>query len=293
MSLRTAHGWWMTGAAIAIVVAGCSSGSRPTAPASASHSAALVVAANFQRLGDSVTAVHGDTDDAGRYYGAAAVLRRVPVFDTITIMVDHAPMTFDAVALAVDDTGSLAGCPIPPMDDDSDAQYECPWGMPRMTRTLFAWQPGDARHIVQIVALADTGAIGLPPFGRPPRSDTAGIAVPARLKYFDGAGGTWWGSAGSQSNSVTPNGQPCPAPADTARSDSSASPDRDGHHWGHMQMATVTCQMASFSFAFTGTVSVPPVAWARNTAAGSHSISLATSSVPGAYVTLDLAVKGP
>ncbi len=291
MSMRAQRGWWMAVAAITSAVVGCSE-SRPTAPASASTSAALAVAASFQHLGDSVTAAHGDTDAAGRYYGAAAVLRRVPVFDTITIMIDGVPMAFDAVALVVDDTGGPATCPIPPVDDGSDTPYECPWGLPRMTTTLFAWQPGNAPHIVQLVASSDSGAIGLP-LGRRPQGDSALTSVPARLKYFDGAGGTWWGSAGSQNNSVTPNGQPCTAPSDTSAADSSANPDRDGHRWGQLQMATAACQMASFSFAFSGTVSVPPVARASNTATGSHTISLAAgSSVPGAYVTLGLPLRG-
>jgi hypothetical protein len=292
MSMRIQPGWWVAVAALTSVVGGCSSESRPTAPASAGTSAALAVAANFQHLGDSVTAAHGDTDAAGRYYGAAAVLRRVPVFDTVTIVIDGVPTAFDAVALVVDDTGGPAICPIPPVDDASDMPYECPWGFPRMTRTLFAWQPDRVPHIVQLVALSDSGAIGLPSALRP-EGDSALIDVPARLKYFDGAGGFWWGTAGSQTNSVTATGLPCPSPADTAAAGSSASPDRDGHGWGRLQMATVTCQMASFSFAFSGTVSVPPFLRGWNSATGTHTVALAASSVPGAYVTLGLTFRGP
>ena len=161
MTPHASRGWWLAVAAISSAAVGCSSDTRPTAPLSTNTSAALAVANTFQHMGDSVVAAQGDSDDAGRFYGAAAVLRRVPVYDTITVLVDSVPVTFNAVALAVDDTGSTA-CPMPPMDDGHDQGYECPWGAPRATHTLFAWQPGHPPHIIQLVASSDSGAIGLP-----------------------------------------------------------------------------------------------------------------------------------
>lgn len=299
MTPHASRGWWLAVAVISSAAVGCSSDTRPTAPLSTNTSAALAVANTFQHMGDSVVAAQGDSDDAGRFYGAAAVLRRVPVYDTITVLVDSVPMTFNAVALAVDDTGSTA-CPMPPMDDGHDQAYECPWGAPRMTHTLFAWQPGHPPHIIQLVASSDSGAIGLPqmmhggPQGDSASRDTTGAvpAVPARLKYFDGAGGIWWGSAGAQQNTVVPNGQPCPTPVDSSAADSAASGssshgDREGHGWGNgSHMGSASCQMAAFTFQFNGTVDVPPVAWGRNLASGTHTVSLSATAVPGAYITV-------
>jgi hypothetical protein len=312
MPSRTSRRLWVAVAAISSAAVGCSSDQRPTAPLPQNQSAALAVAADFSRMGDSVVAQHGDSDAANRYYGAAALLRRVPAFDTVTIDIDSVPMSFDAVALAVVDTDSTGICPMPPMDDDRDAQFECPWGAPRSTRTLFAWQPGHPPHIIQLVASADSSGIGLPGRWRwimggsdTTTTDSASMAtfvLPARLKYFSGDGsGIWWGSDGSQMSSATPNGQPCPV--DTAASDStstdSASADRggyggmrDGHGWGGFHMSTASCQMADFTFQFAGTVRVPPVIWWHdNTASGTHTLSLDASKVPGAYVTVGFAAS--
>jgi hypothetical protein len=300
MTPRASRGWWLAVAAISSAAVGCSSDTHPTAPLSARTSAALAVANTFQKMGDSVVAERGDSSEANRYYGAAAVLRRVPVFDTITIMVDSVPMTFNAVALAVDDTGGAAACPMPPMDDDQDAQYDCPWGAPRMSRTLFAWQSDSLPHIVQLVAMSDSGAVGLPTLSERQHHDSttdsssASAGIPARLKYFAKGSGIWWGTAGYQHNAVTPNGQACPTPSDSAAAaDTTSHGDREGHGWGQFHMTNANCQMAAFTFDFAATVSVPPVDWwHRNSASGTHTISLAASQVPGAYVTLSAPMAG-
>lgn len=311
MTPRTSRGLWLAVAVITSATAGCSSDTRPTAPTSTNQKVALAVAATFNEMGDSVVAAHGDSDAATRFYGIAAVLKRAPVFDTITINIDSVPMTFDAVAVAVNDSGGPATCPMPPMDDDRDAAYECPGLLPHMSRTLVAWQPGDPPHIVQLVAMADSGDIGLPfrhGFGDG-AADTAttdsGVVtfkIPARLKYYDGGDGKYWGTAGTQQNSVAPNGQACPTPTDTTAADSAstdststdrASADREGHSWGGRNAGTVACQMADFTFQFSGTTSVPPVSWwHRNTASGTHTISLDASKVPGAYLTLTITPMG-
>lgn len=319
MTPRTSRGLWLAVAAFTSAAAGCSSDTRPTAPSESSQSAALAVAATFNRMGDSVTAQHGDSDAANRFYGAAAVLRRVPVFDTITISIDSVPMTFNAVALDVTDSGTTDLCPMPPMANGADAQFLCPWGRPNTTRTLFAWQPGHPPHIVQLVATSDSGAIGLPGQWRwiaagtdtmttmdsTSTGSTAGggggsavvtFRIPARLEYFSGDGtGVWWGSNGTQMNSVTPNGQPCRPASDSTASDSSSSGNlgpnvnREGHGWGGLHINSVSCQMADFKFQFAGTVRVPPVTWwHHNTANGAHTISLDPSHVPGAYVTIGI-----
>ncbi|MDE3152160.1 MAG: hypothetical protein KGL93_07925 [Gemmatimonadota bacterium] len=316
MTPRTSRGLWLVVAAATSAAAGCSSDSRPTAPLQSSQTVALAVAKTFDRMGDSVVAAHGDSDAATRYYGAAAVLRRIPAFDTITITIDSVPMQFNAVGLAVTDSGGPATCPMPPMDDDRDAAYECPWGIPHTTRTLFAWQPGHPPHIIQLVATSDSGAIGLPNRHRSgdgasdtttatvSTDSTGALLIPARLKYFSGDGtGVWWGTSGSQMNAVQANTTPCPkdtSAADSTSTDSTSSADRggmggdrEGHGWNGLHMATASCQTATLTFAFSGTVSLPPVDWwHRNTASGTHTISLAASSVPGASVTMVLQAGG-
>ena len=302
MRTHAPRGVWVAVAIVSSAAAGCSSDRTPTAPTFSSNVAASVVAAHFNTMGDSVVAAHGDSDDANRFYGAAAVLQRAPVFDTITILVDNVPQTFNAVALAVDDTLGPAACPMPPMDNSHDAEYECPFGFPRVTHTLFAWQPGQPAHIIQLVAMSDSGVIGLPRFtrGDSASADSAShdsasvdsatralLPIPARLKYFNGAGGTWWGTSGTQQNSVTPGTAPCPTPKDSTGADSSG---RGEHHGFHVPPAA--CVMADFTFQFTGTVGVPGVSWQANNATGTHTVSLALAHVPGAYVALGRMVRG-
>jgi hypothetical protein len=308
MTPRTSRTLWLGVAAITSAVVGCSSDQRPTAPSAATQSAALAIAATFHHMGDSVVAEHGDSDAANRFYGAAAVLRRIPVFDTITITIDSQPMMFNAVALAVEDTGAVGACLMPPMDDDRDGEFECPRGLRHPTHTLFAWQPGHPPHIVELVATSDSSSIGLPgrwhwEMGTSDSMTTVGdstFRIPARLKYFAGSEGRgiFWGSEGTQMNTLQASGDACPTPTDTTAADSTSA-DRDGsgdgghdgHDWDGIHINAVSCQTAAFTFQFSATVRRPPVSWwDHNTASGTHTISLDASTVPGALVTLSIAV---
>jgi hypothetical protein len=292
MMPHVSRGWWLAVAALSSPAVGCSSNTGPAAPPSSGTMVALAMAADFQRLGDSATTVHGDTESAIRFYGAAAVLRRVPAFATITIMVDSVPTTFDAVALAVDDADASVACRVPPSDDDTGAPSDCSRGMAAFTRTLFAWEPGNPAHVLQLVATADSGSIGSPGRRRAQpgdiatgdSADTPTVLEPAHLAYFDRAGVAWSGSAGYEHNAVTVGSDPCAQPSGSAVAIEAAYPVR--REWGPYSMATVPCHVAMFGFVVAGTVTVPQRRWVTNSATATHTLSLVSLAIPGAYITL-------
>jgi hypothetical protein len=105
--------------------------------------------------------------------------------------------------------------------------------------------------------------------------------IPAHLEYSDGAGAAWWGTSGTQRNTVKPNGKVCPAPPTAT-----ANAPRPG------AIPRSICQLADFTFSFSGTVGVPPIALRQNAASGTHTISLGALSVSGVYLKLAVMALG-
>ena len=99
--------------------------------------------------------------------------------------------------------------------------------------------------------------------------------IPAHLEYGDGTH-TWWGVSGSQKNSVKPNGGSCPVP-----------PTATGAAARPGAMPAAMCQLADFTFTFSGVVSIPPVALRNNTGVtGTHTVSVSGAVLTGAYFKL-------
>jgi hypothetical protein len=287
-------------AAACALAAACSSDTSPTSPG---NSSPVAVAAQFNHLGDSVMASGGTSADAAPFYGAAGVVGLVPEISTLSIKVDGADVKFNTIAIAVEISGGpMIACPLPPTSTGWAAPYVCPWGIPRLTRTLFAWQPGRPTQIVTLVAMVDSGPIGTPlplpyaganlgPF-TPRDSATsaaaaAAVPIPAHLEFWD-AGHLWWGIGGTQTNSVRPNGKECPPPP-TATADA----PRAG------VIPRGSCQLADFTFSFSGKVSAPPFPWRANgkvgttSAATTHELVLGRATLTGAYLKLALFSAAP
>lgn len=257
------------------------------------------VAAQFNRMGDSIRAAGGTADDAAPFYGAAAVIGQSPTFQSVSVMIDDTATMMNAVAVAEEIfAGPQIACPVPAMASGAAAAFVCPWGIPRVTRTLFAWTPTAPTRFVMLVASADSGAIGIPvPIYRPGTATPMGMGtamgaladsdssvhavlirpIPAHLEYRDHHR-TWWGISGTQTDSVAPTGDPCrDLPTDSA---SAPRPN---------VMPFARCQRANFTFAFNGVVSRPPVAIFGDTASAmtsTHTVSLASTAISGIYLKL-------
>lgn len=289
----------VTGAALAagLAAAACSRSDMGTAPTN--NTANLTVAAQFNHMGDSVRAAGGSASDAAPFYGAAAVVGQAPSIQTVSVMIDDTATTMNAVAVAEEIfAGPMIACPVPAMAAGWAAPFICPWGIPRVTRTLFAWTPDKPTRIVTLVATTDSSAIGIPipiyfPGTATPKgmgTSTGALAdsdssvhsalirpIPAHLEYND-RHRTWWGISGTQTDSVAPTGVSCrPAPTD-----SSSAPRPN-------VMPFARCQLANFTFAFDGVVSRPPIPIFGDTAAvmtSTHTLSMASSSLSGIYLKL-------
>jgi hypothetical protein len=260
------------------------------------------VAAQFNLLGDSVIASGGTSADAAPFYGAAGVVGLAPEIAPVSIKVDGEDVKFNAVAIAVEISGGpMIACPLPPTSAGLAAPYVCPWGIPRLTRTLFAWRPGRPAQIITLVAMVDSGPIGTPvpvpyagagvtagPFT--PRDSAASVAaaaavpIPAHLEYWDGIGHLWWGTGGTQTNSVKVIGKECPPPPTAT-----ATAPRAG------VIPRGSCQLADFTFSFSGKAGPPPFRWNANgtttstsATAVAHQLVLDRVALTGAYIKLAL-----
>lgn len=268
---------------------------RPTSPRDTDPVSA---AAEFNRLGDSVMAAGGASADAAPFYGAAGVVGLAREITTVAINVDGEEVKLNAIAIAVEIPGGpMIMCPLSPTTTGRAAPYVCPWGIPHVTRTLFAWRPGRTSQIVTLSAMVDSGPVGIPvpvlfagAAGTPRDSASSTDAatarpIPAHLEYWDGTGRLWWGIGGTQANSVKPTGKDCPAPPTS---------DADKPRAGILPRAT--CQLAEFTFAFDARAGAPPFFWRWNDADSDkrlHNLVLKGAALTGAYLKLNLMAAGP
>lgn len=286
-----------TALAAALVAVACARSDLSTSPANAV--AIDSAAAQFNMMGDSIRAAGGSANDAAPFYGAAAVIGQAPKFQTVSVMIDDTATTMNAVAVAEEIfAGPMIACPVPAMASGAAAPFICPWGIPRVTRTLFAWTPTRPFRFVTLVASADSSAVGIPvPIFFPGSATPTGMGtsggaladsdssvhsalirpIPAHLEYNDHRR-TWWGVSGTQTDSVAPTGVSCrPAPTD-----SSSAPRQNAMPFGR-------CQLANFTFAFSGVVSRPPIAIFGDTASvmtSTHTVSMASTALSGIYLKL-------
>lgn len=229
------------------------SGDTPSAPSQDDATRAVDL---FVHLADSVSRSGGDSDVGGAYASVAEAVRQGGRISPITITVDGVATSFLATAQQTEIL--VTPCA---------SQQICTLAARVMTRrTLIAWQPDDPRRVVQLSSEADTDPIRaylfpvLSPFSGPSAS----------LIFFDGKGGTYFGTSGTQKFGVTTSTTPCPAAGGirpiTAQ----------------LIFLPLRCTQADFSITFTGKAEPSTFLANKNTATGSHSFFMPAQPVLGA-----------
>ena len=235
--------------AATVTLVGCSgSSTEPLGDLEASRAAA-----EFDHVADSLNAAGGDAIVVHAYRGLASAVR-IGHPSTITIAIDGAPRQFLAVAREVDwaRTGACA-----------QPGSLCLMAPP--LRSMIAWDRATPRRVVQLTAPLGGMPIGMPS----PGTTTGSFMNTATLTYFDGAGGMYLGTGGTQSISdPVKSGTPC-----FTTTYPTISPGGD-------------CVLADFTVSFAGTVAPPPALIPRNTATGTHTLAMSSQPVAGSSVVL-------
>ena len=216
-------------------------------------------AARFQQLADDAFAAGADPDVVRAYAGIGAEVVRGGRVSPVTIVVDGVPREFLATARQVEMSGG-------PLCDQPGSL--CLMASP--LRSLIAWQKSDPRRVVQLSAMSGAGDIGM----ALPGMIDPGIFGRSSLIYFDGAGGVYVGASGTgiigdPVTSDTPCSTLPPPPSPSA-----------------MSADLVRCTQASFTAAFSGTLSPAPIPLRGNTASGTRTIAMSSQSVLGARLVL-------
>lgn len=210
-------------------------------------------AAEFDHIADSLTAAGSDVSVVYAYRGLASAVR-IGHPSTIAITIDGSPREFLAVARDVDwaRTGACA-----------EPGSLCLMAPP--LRSMIAWDRATPRRVVQLTATPGGMPIGM----LYPGTTTGEFMNTATLTYFDGAGGMYVGTDGTQSISdPVRSSTPC-----FTTNVPTISPGGD-------------CVLADFTVSFTGTVAPPPVLISRNTATGTHTLAMSSQPVAGSSVVL-------
>jgi hypothetical protein len=218
---------------------------------------ALAAAAQFESLADDGFRAGADVDVWNAYRNVALLLGRNGRISPVTVVIDGTPLDFLATAQQVEADGGPA--------------CAAPGSLCLLTpplRSVVAWQKSNPRRVVQLTATAGSATIAAI-FG-PPSGDFLNVAT---LTYFDGEGGTFVGTSGTQTI-----GEPVTSdtPCYTTR-----IPD------GAVSVPELArCTRAEFIGSFEGTVAPPPFVVRGNTASGTHTIAMASQPVHGARLQL-------
>jgi hypothetical protein len=230
-------------AAIACVLAyACGSDS-----ASAPQDDDAVRAANvFTQLSDSIVRSGGDTSIAGAYASLGDAIRKGFRVSPVTITVDGIPTQFLATAQ---------------LNIVNPACEICIAILaPKVLRTLVAWQPADPRRVVQVASEADGDSIRA--YLNPTFAPYPGRS--ASLVYFDGKGGTWFGTSGTQHVGIVTSETACASSAII-----------------QIFPAPPTCTNADFTVDFTAKAEPSTFLAPRNPATGTHTFAMAAQAVAG------------
>lgn len=210
-------------------------------------------AAEFDHIADSLISAGADVSLTYAYRGLARAVR-VGHPSPVTITIDGAVANFLAVGREVDwaRTGACA-----------EPGSLCLMAPP--LRSMIAWDRAMPRRVVQLTATPG----GMPIGALYPGTTMGAFMNTATLTWFDGAGGVYLGTDGTQSISdPVRSSSPC-----FTTTFPTISPGG-------------TCVLADFTISFAGTVAPPPVLMARNTATGTHTLAMVSQSVAGSSVVL-------
>jgi hypothetical protein len=137
-------------------------------------------------------------------------------------------------------------------------------------RSMVAWQQDNPRRVVQLSSAADADPI---------RAYLFPVLVPyvgssTSLTFFDGKGGIYFGTSGTQKFNVTKSAVPCTFARPFVANPSAPPP----------------CMQADFFVTFNGKVEPSSFLAGRNNATGSHTLSMSTQQVLGARLELTAAL---
>jgi hypothetical protein len=222
--------------------------------------AALDAAAQFQSLADDAFRAGADAEIITAYRDIGTALGRSGRVSPITVVVDGTPLDFLATAQQLETSGGPA-C--------AASDVFCA-ALPPL-RSIIAWDKANPRRVVQLTVSAGSSGLG-------PQTPSMLLLTPPAISglfYFDGAGGAYIGTGGTQQiGDPVLTDTPCrttPLPPS-----GSSVPD------------LVRCTQAEFTASFNGTVGVPPFAIRANAATGTHTISMASQPVHGARLQVTL-----
>jgi hypothetical protein len=244
-------------ATVLAIVSYAACASESTAPL-ASASDAARAAEQFTKLAESVSRNGGDSDVGGAYSAIAAAVRMGGRVAPITIAIDGVATAFVATAMSSELTYEST-CSSNPLCDPRP---------PVRMRSLIAWDKENPKRVVQLSSASDSD-----PIEAMLNPTLLAIYSPmASLIYMDGAGGTYFGTSGTQRASVAKSPTPCSAGRDSALASKLAS----------------ACTLADLAIAFDGKVEPSAFLVANNTAKGTHTIAMASQKVPGTHTQITI-----
>lgn len=245
--------------AAALLATACDS----TAPIPDAES--VSAAQRFQELADSVRVAGGDPNVWQSYSAVAAFVLGNGRVAPVTITVDGVSEQFLATAHQMElDMSCPSGAECPPI-----ALISVP-----PLRTLVAWQKSDPRRLFQLTSTASNLRVG----DVLPINSASPFLGGATLTWFDGSGGVYTGTSGTQSIEMTSSSDvKCP----------------EQRRQGEMVALSVwipptICTLAEFTARMDATVSTPVTPVRGNTAAGTHTIAMAQQGVPGSRRVLNV-----
>ncbi len=234
-------------AAVACALAAACGADSSSAP---QNDAAARAATVFTQLADSIVKSGGDSGMAGAYASLGDALRRGGRVSPVTISVDGVPASYVATA-QVNENGSV--CPA------------CMIAQPLFAlRSFIAWQASDPRRVVQVSSASNADPIRA--YITP--SFTSFTGASASLVFFDGKGGLFFGTSGSQQFAI-------------ATSDSVCAGAGPSTPIIMIYPALPQCTNARFTIDFNGTAEPSSFLASKNNATGSHTFAMASQAVAG------------
>lgn len=215
-----------------------------------------VRAANaFTQLSDSIVKSGGDSSVAGAYASVGDAIRKGTRISRVTITVDGVPTQFMATAQQNVVTPVCLACATPLA--------------PLTLRTVIAWQVNDPRRVVQVSSEMDGDSIRAylnPTFAAYPGRS-------ASLVFFDGKGGSYFGTSGIQHAAVVTSDTPCVSSAKI-----------------QIYPALPPCTLADFTIDFSAKAEPSSFLAPKNTATGTHTFAMASQPVAGVRLSITAAL---
>lgn len=251
-------------AAALFVASACSSDS--TAPQLNSQTDAALAAATFAHLADSVSRSGGDADVGNAYAAIAGAVRAGGRVAPVTLTIDGAPASFVGTVVVTEMSQRVycVRAPCPPIS--------------QTVRNLIAWDKDNPKRVVQLTSTSDDEQISV--IVNP--NLLASYAPMALLIYMDGAGGTFFGTSGTQKFTEFNTKALCPAPTPPTGG-------KDSVPLGIARPNVGVCSLTDADVTFSAKAEPSPFLLTSNSATGTHTIAMAKQSVPGTHTLFTFA----